>query len=66
MASPLDQLLRKISSLPEARIAEVEDFVDFLAERERERQLARTVAAASEPAFAKVWNNPEDDVYDRV
>jgi hypothetical protein len=68
MATPHDQLLRKISSLPEARIAEVEDFVDFLAERERERerQLARTVAAASEPAFAKVWNNPEDDVYDRV
>jgi hypothetical protein len=68
MATPHDQLLHKISRLPAARIAEVEDFVDFLAERERdsERQLVRTAAAASEPAFAKVWDNPEDDVYDRV
>lgn len=44
------------------------DFVDFLAQRDRDsdRQLAHAAAAASEPAFAKVWNNPEDDVYDRV
>jgi len=68
MATPHDQLLYKISRLPAARIAEVEDFVDFLVERERDsdRRLAHTVAAASEPAFAKVWENPEDDVYDRV
>jgi hypothetical protein len=68
MATPHDQLIQKISRLPAARVAEVEDFVDFLAQRDRDtdRQLAHSAAAASEPAFAKVWDNPEDDAYDRV
>lgn len=68
MATPHDQLLQKISRLPAARIAEVEDFVDFLTQREHDtdRQLAHAATAASEPAFAKVWDNSEDDVYDRV
>jgi hypothetical protein len=66
MATPHDQLLQKISRLPAARVAEVEDFVDFLAQRDGDRQLAHAAAAASEPAFAKVWDNPEDDVYDNV
>jgi hypothetical protein len=59
------QLIQKISRLPATGIAEVEDFVDFLAQRDRDsdRQLAHAATAASEPAFAKVWNNPEDDVY---
>jgi hypothetical protein len=41
---------------------------EVLAQRDRDtdRQLAHAAAAASEPAFAKVWDNPEDDVYDRV
>lgn len=68
MAAPHDQLFQKISRLPAARVAEVEDFVDFLAQRDRDTdlQLTRAVAAASEPAFTKVWDNPEDDVYDRL
>ena len=68
MATLHDQLFQKISRLPAARVAEVEDFVDFLAQRDRDadRRLAHAAAAASEPAFAKIWDNPEDDVYDRV
>lgn len=59
-------LLEKIRALPEDRIAEIEDFVDFISAREQERSLTRTSAAASIAAFAKVWDNPEDDVYDAV
>jgi hypothetical protein len=59
-------LLEKIQSLPIERIAEVEDFVDFIRERERERALTRAAAAASAPAFAAIWNNPEDDAYDAL
>jgi hypothetical protein len=44
----------------------VEDFVDFLFQRDTNRRLVRAAAAASEPAFAKVWDNPEDDVYNTV
>jgi len=66
MATPPDHLIEKIGRLPANRVAEVEDFVDFIAQRDTDRQLARAATAASEPAFARVWANPEDDVYDRA
>ena len=59
-------LLEKIQALPAERIAEIEDFVEFIAARERQRSLTRAAAAASAPAFAAVWNNPEDDAYDAL
>ena len=59
-------LLKKIEALPEERIAEIEDFVDFIGSREQERALTRAAAAASAPAFASIWSNPEDDVYDAL
>jgi hypothetical protein len=57
-------LIEKIRSLPPERIAEIEDFVDFLRARDADRDLTRAARAGSEPALAAVWNNPEDDVYD--
>ena len=66
MATPHDQLIEKISRLPPDRVAEVEDFVDFLAQRDTDRHLVRAATGASEAAFAKIWDNPEDDVYDRL
>jgi hypothetical protein len=67
MAAPApQQLFEKIARLPPARVAEVEDFVDFLALRNTDRELAHAAAAASVPAFAKVWDNHEDDVYDQT
>lgn len=59
-------LIAKIETLPADRLAEVEDFVDFLRQRDRERSLTREAASASAPAFAAVWSNPEDDVYDAL
>lgn len=59
-------LIEKIEALPPERIAEVEDFVDFVRLREQERSLARSAAAASAPAFAAIWNNPDDDAYDAL
>ncbi len=59
-------LADKIAALPIDRIAEVADFVDFLRSRDQDRALIRAASAASEPAFAAVWNNPEDDVYDAL
>ena len=59
-------LIEKIRTLPPERLVEVEDFVDFLRQRDQERALTRAAAAASGPAFAAVWSNPEDDVYDAL
>jgi hypothetical protein len=57
-------LIEKIQTLPPHRLLEVEDFVDFIRLREQQNELAHQAAAASAPAFAAIWNNPEDDVYD--
>lgn len=59
-------LLGKIQALPIERIAEIEDFVEFITAREQQRSLARAASAASAPAFAAIWNNPEDDAYDVI
>jgi hypothetical protein len=61
-----DQLLAKIRRLPPEKLAAVEDFVEFLAQRELERRLTRTAAKASEAAFAEIWDNPDDSEYDRL
>ncbi|MGH6956616.1 MAG: hypothetical protein ACREEW_08140 [Caulobacteraceae bacterium] len=61
-----DSLIDKINTLPTERLSEVEDFVDFLRSRDQDRALFRAAGAASEPAFAAIWNNPEDDVYDAL
>ena len=59
-------LMEKIRRLPEDKLAEVEDFVDFLRQRQEVRRLAQAVTGASEAAFAKAWNNPDDAAYDRL
>jgi len=59
-------LIEKLKSLPPERVAEVEDFVDFLRMRDEERALERAAAGAAEPVFGKVWNNDDDAAYDRL
>jgi hypothetical protein len=59
-------LIEKLKSLPPERMAEVEDFVDFLRTRDEERALARAATRAAEPAFAAVWDNDDDAAYDRL
>ena len=60
------ELIEKIRRLPPQRLAEVEDFVDFLRARENEQSLTHTATKASEPSFAAVWNNDEDAAYDKL
>jgi hypothetical protein len=64
-AAPEDMLIRKIRSLPPEKVAEVEDFVDFLSQRE-DRQLTRAATRLSEKAFQRVWDNAADAAYDRL
>lgn len=54
------RLIGKMAALPAERVVQVEDFVDFLHDRER----MGAFSAASETAFAEVWDNPEDAAYD--
>lgn len=59
-------LIEKIQALPPERLAEVDDFVDFLQLRDQQRILTSMVAQVSAPAFAKVWDNPDDEAYDAL
>ncbi len=59
-------LIEKIRILPPEKLIEVEDFVDFLRQREEDRRLIRSAAKLSEPAFQKVWDNPDDADYDQL
>lgn len=61
-----ERLLSKLGALPPERLAEVEDFVDFLHGRTADRGLVRALASASEGSFNEVWNNPDDDAYDAL
>lgn len=66
MNAPDQVLFDKIRQLPPQRVAEVEDFVDFLRARDGEQRLSLAAAKTSEASFAKVWDNDEDAVYDRM
>ena len=59
------ELLEKIKALPPDKIAEVVNFVDFLALRD-DHLLVEAAARISEPSFATVWNNPDDAEYDNL
>ncbi|OGW60163.1 MAG: toxin-antitoxin system, antitoxin component, Xre family protein [Nitrospirae bacterium RBG_16_64_22] len=59
-------VIEKIRALSPEKISEVEDFVDFLRQRDRDSQLARAATKLSEGAFQKVWDNPDDADYDRL
>jgi hypothetical protein len=66
MASPsyTQDLLDKILTLPDDKIAEVADFIEFLKLKTDEQQLTRATTALSEHAFAKVWDNDADAEYE--
>lgn len=59
-------LIEKLKQLPPHKVAEVEDFVDFLRAREDDRRLTQVASKAAEASFAKVWDNDEDAAYDRL
>lgn len=59
-------LIEKLKTMAPERVAEVEDFVDFLRARDDERSIVRALTRAAEPAFAKVWENEDDAAYDKL
>lgn len=60
-----ETLIEKIRHLPPQRQAEVENFVDFLTQKD-EQKLRQSAMKMSEKSFEKVWDNDEDAVYDKL
>lgn len=62
----LRALIGKLEALPPERIAEVEDFIDFLNSRRPDRRRTQAASQVAEPSLAQVWDNPDDAVYDQL
>jgi|GEM_PF-477193 len=58
-----EKLIEKLKQLPPERVAEVEDFIDFLAQRD-EGRLTQAAMLTAEDSSRRVWDNKEDAVYD--
>ena len=60
-------ILEKLRNLPPERLAEVADFVDFLAHRQKnERGLTHTAGQLATAVFTRFWDNHADAEYDRL
>ena len=60
------ELIVKLEALPPERINEVEDFIDFIKQRDQDRQLTQAARRIAEQSFTNVWDNPDDAVYDQL
>ena len=66
MQPQVQHVLEKLEHLSPDRLAEVEDFIDFLQQRDQDKRLRQDFAQASETAFNKVWDNDDDAIYDKL
>ncbi len=59
-----ETLIQKIRSLPPERVAEVEDFVDFLTVRDQEEDHVLAAARLAEQVFREVPEETADRAYE--
>ncbi|MGH8191558.1 MAG: DUF2281 domain-containing protein [Rhodanobacteraceae bacterium] len=62
----IEQMVKKLERLPPERVAEVEDFIDFLHNRDEDRGLVQATQRISGQTLHTVWTNPADADYDRL
>lgn len=66
MDAQVQLLIEKFNHLTPERQAEVGDFIEFLSQREQTKSVSKDYARASENAFAKIWENDDDALYDKL
>lgn len=66
MQPQVKYMLEKLKHLSPERLAEVEDFIDFLSQRDQDTRLRQDYAKASEDSFNKIWDNDDDAIYDNL
>lgn len=59
----IEHMADKLSDLSPARLAEINAFIDFVRQRDKDSQLRQDFAQASESSFNKVWKNDDDAIY---
>jgi hypothetical protein len=66
MQTQVKDMVRKLNHMSPDRLAEINDFIDFIRTRDQGLNLNIEFSQASESAFAKVWNNDDDAAYDAL
>ena len=66
MQEEMTQVVEKLRHLSPERTMEVQDFIDFLRQRDEDRRLTQTAVITSETSFQRIWDNPEDAEYDKL
>ncbi len=66
MQAQVEQMVERLEHLSPHRLSEVADFIDFLQQRDQDKQLKQDYTLASEASFNKVWDNEEDAIYDTL
>ena len=65
-AQYIEKVIRKLQALAPNRLHEMKDFIDFLSQRDSDRQLTQAAIAVSEPALRALWDNADDAEYDEI
>jgi hypothetical protein len=66
MQTQVKYIVEKLVHMSPDRLAEINDFIDFIRLRDQDIQLHKQFSQASEAAFTKVWDNDDDAVYDSL
>ena len=61
----IEQVVQKLRALTPNRIDEVEDFIDFLSQRDSDKQVTNAAMTASETRLNILWDNPYDAEYEK-
>ena len=66
MQSQLQHMVTKLQNFTSERLAEVDDFIDFLQKQDQERSLRMDFSKGANTTFHKVWDNEDDAIYDNL
>ena len=61
-----EKVAHKLQTLSLERANEVEYFIDFLSQRDTDKQLSQMAMAVSESTLKELWDNPDDAEYDQL
>ena len=56
----IEQLANKLQTLSQERITEVEDFIDYLRQRDEDQRLTKLAMNASQSTLNTIWDNADD------
>ncbi|WP_440615469.1 DUF2281 domain-containing protein [Cysteiniphilum sp. 6C5] len=59
----IDLITQKLNHLPAKYFTEVEDFIDFLHQKDSLQKVRKDFTMMSQSSFQKVWDNDEDEIY---